>query len=64
MLRGIGFVDGHSHVVMTGGALLKAQLRPAKDLADIQATVKTWAKENPEVGCSEWIAVRLARDLP
>ncbi|MFM2070852.1 MAG: hypothetical protein RLZZ623_1115 [Actinomycetota bacterium] len=43
-----GFVDGHAHLIMTGDALLKAQLRSAKDLADIQGRVAAWAAEHPD----------------
>lgn len=42
-----GFVDAHSHIMMTGAALLKAQLRDAPDLKTIQKRVKDWAEANP-----------------
>jgi predicted amidohydrolase YtcJ len=43
-----GFVDAHAHVIMTGDALLKAQLRDASTLAEIQARVRVWADEHPD----------------
>ena len=43
-----GFVDAHAHVVMTGASLLKAQLRTAGDLGEIQRRVVQWAGANPD----------------
>jgi predicted amidohydrolase YtcJ len=42
-----GFVDAHAHLLMTGAALLKAQLRTAGDLAEIQRRLIDWAAANP-----------------
>ena len=42
-----GFVDAHTHVLMTGDALTRAHLRDAHDLAEIQARVRAWAEANP-----------------
>jgi predicted amidohydrolase YtcJ len=43
-----GFIDGHAHLVMTGAALLKAQLRDAPDLEEIQRRVGEWASAHPD----------------
>ena len=43
-----GFVDGHAHVLMAGGSLLKAQLRTAADLPEIQRRVVAWAQAHPD----------------
>ena len=43
-----GFVDGHVHVTMTGASMLKAQLRGAGDLNEIQRRVKAWADAHPD----------------
>lgn len=43
-----GFVDGHAHLLMTGESLLKAQLRSAGNLAEIQRRVGEWAHRNPD----------------
>ncbi len=42
-----GFVDAHTHVLMTGDALTRAHLRDAPDLAEIQRRVAAWAAANP-----------------
>lgn len=43
-----GFVDAHAHLMMTGDSLLKAPLRDAADLNEIQRRVAEWAAANPE----------------
>jgi predicted amidohydrolase YtcJ len=43
-----GFVDAHTHVLMTGDALTRAHLRDAADLGEIQRRVRSWAEENPD----------------
>ena len=43
-----GFVDGHSHLLMTGSALGKAQLRDALDLDEIRRRLVEWAEANPD----------------
>lgn len=43
-----GFIDGHAHVVMTGAALRKAQLRDAPDLGEIQRRIGDWARDHPD----------------
>ncbi|CCH79437.1 Amidohydrolase family protein [Nostocoides japonicum T1-X7] len=44
-----GFVDGHAHVVSTGEVQGYADLTGAPDLAGIQARIRTWAAEHPDV---------------
>jgi predicted amidohydrolase YtcJ len=43
-----GFVDAHTHVLMTGDALMRAHLRDAPDLTEIQNRVRGWAVANPD----------------
>lgn len=43
-----GFVDGHVHVTLTGSSMLKAYLRDAGNVEEIQRRVKAWADENPD----------------
>ncbi len=43
-----GFVDGHSHLLMTGSALGKAQLRTATSLEEIRRRLVEWAEANPD----------------
>ena len=43
-----GFVDGHAHLLMTGAAILKAQLRTASTLEEIQQRLIDWVAENPD----------------
>ena len=43
-----GFIDGHAHLVMTGAGLLKAQLRDAPDLVEIQRRIGDWAQAHPD----------------
>lgn len=42
-----GFVDGHAHLLMTGSALGKAQLRTATSLEEIRRRLVEWAEANP-----------------
>ena len=42
-----GFVDGHAHLLMSGGALLKAQLRPCESLEQIFSALVQWRERNP-----------------
>ena len=42
-----GFVDAHAHLTMTGNALLKAQLRSATELGEVQRRLGEWADANP-----------------
>jgi hypothetical protein len=42
-----GFVDGHAHLLMTGAALLKAQLRTADSLDEIRRRLIEWREPNP-----------------
>jgi len=43
-----GFVDGHVHLLMTGSALGKAQLRTATTLEEIRRRLVDWAEANPD----------------
>jgi predicted amidohydrolase YtcJ len=43
-----GFVDAHTHVLMTGDALTRAHLRDAHDLDEIQRRVRAWGNANPD----------------
>ncbi|RBY89031.1 amidohydrolase [Blastococcus sp. TBT05-19] len=43
-----GFVDAHTHVLMTGDALTRVHLRDAPDLGTIQRRIADWAAANPE----------------
>ncbi len=43
-----GFVDGHAHLLMTGAALLKAQLRTADSLDEIRRRLVEWRAANPD----------------
>ncbi len=43
-----GFVDGHAHLLMTGAALLKAQLRTAGSLDEIRRRLVEWRASNPD----------------
>ena len=42
-----GFVDGHAHLLMSGGALLQAQLRSCESLDHIAEALVQWRKRNP-----------------
>jgi len=62
-----GFVDGHVHVTLTGSAMLKAYLRDAKSVEEIQHLVKAWADENPDeprVLGTDWIHSVLPNNRP
>ena len=43
-----GFVDAHTHILMTGDALTRAHLRDARNLSDIQERIRAWAEANPD----------------
>ncbi len=43
-----GFVDAHTHVLMTGDALTRAHLRDAHDLPAIQQRLREWARAHPD----------------
>jgi predicted amidohydrolase YtcJ len=43
-----GFVDGHAHLLMSGSALLQAQLRACQSLDDIQDELLAWQQQNPD----------------
>ena len=62
-----GFVDGHVHVTLTGSAMLKAYLRDAESVEEIQRRVKAWADENPDeprVLGTDWIHSVLPNNRP
>lgn len=62
-----GFVDGHVHVTLTGSAMLKAYLRDADSVEEIQRGVKAWADENPDaprVLGTDWIHSVLPNNRP
>ena len=62
-----GFVDGHVHVTLTGSAMLKAYLRDAKSVEEIQHLVKAWADQNPDeprVLGTDWIHSVLPNNRP
>jgi hypothetical protein len=62
-----GFVDGHVHVVMTGASLLKAQLRDAVGLEQIQGRIRDWAFEHrdaPRVLATGWVQGSLEEGAP
>jgi len=62
-----GFVDGHVHVTLTGAAMLKAYLRDADSVEEIQRRVKAWADENPDaprVLGTDWIHSMLPNNRP
>lgn len=53
-----GFVDGHVHLLSLGHSLQRVSLRDCKSLEDIRATVRAFAKENPDaprVMAKEWM---------
>jgi predicted amidohydrolase YtcJ len=43
-----GFVDGHAHLLMSGAAELRANLRGARDLPEIARRLRAWAGERPD----------------
>ncbi len=62
-----GFVDGHVHVTLTGSSMLKAYLRDAGSVEEIQRRVKAWADENPDeprVLGTDWIHSVLPDNRP
>ncbi len=42
-----GFVDAHAHILMTGDALERAQLRTAHSLEEIRRRLRSWAVARP-----------------
>ncbi|MCU1366173.1 MAG: putative hydrolase, partial [Ilumatobacteraceae bacterium] len=62
-----GFVDAHAHLTMTGDALLRAQLRAARDIGAIRGSLSAWAAANPDapriVGVG-WLYSALPDSLP
>lgn len=53
-----GFIDGHIHLQLLGQALQKLDLTPCTSLSDIRATIKQYAKENPQkerILCRAWM---------
>ena len=62
-----GFVDAHAHLTMTGDALLRAQLRSARDLTDIRRELTAWAAANadaPRIVGVGWLYSALPDGLP
>ncbi|MBT6205208.1 MAG: amidohydrolase [Rhodospirillaceae bacterium] len=62
-----GFVDGHVHVTLTGASMLKAYLRDAESVEDIQQLVRAWADKNPDaprVLGTDWIHSVLPDNKP
>lgn len=52
-----GFVDGHMHLRDTGTSLQKLNVRSCRSLGEIQAAVRAWAAEHPDLPrllCSSW----------
>ncbi|KAJ4159352.1 uncharacterized protein LMH87_008257 [Akanthomyces muscarius] len=52
-----GFVDGHMHLRDTGTSLQKLNVRSCKNLGEIQAAVRAWAAQHPDLPrllCSGW----------
>lgn len=53
-----GFIDGHMHLLLMGQSLTKVDLGPCKDLDDIRNTIKSFAKEHPDLPrilCRGWM---------
>lgn len=53
-----GFIDAHMHFLLLGQSLNKVQLDGSKDLAEIRARIKQYAKDNPNkqrIMCSGWM---------
>ncbi|KAK4129130.1 amidohydrolase 3 [Parathielavia appendiculata] len=53
-----GFVDGHMHLMLLGQALNKLDLGKCKSLADIRATIRSYAAAHPDVPrilCRGWM---------
>ncbi len=62
-----GFIDGHVHITLTGSSMLKAYLRDAGDVTEIQKLVKAWADENPDeprVLGTDWIHSAIPENRP
>lgn len=52
-----GFIDGHMHFLLLGLALRKVDLGNCKNMDDISATIKSYAKANPSsprILCHGW----------
>lgn len=52
-----GFIDGHMHFLLLGLALRKVDLGTCKNMADISATIQSYAKANPSsprILCHGW----------
>ncbi|KAF2871231.1 amidohydrolase family protein-like protein [Massariosphaeria phaeospora] len=55
-----GFIDGHSHFLLLGQSLPKADLNGSTDLAEIRRRIAEYAKANPEkkrILCKGWMHV-------
>lgn len=53
-----GFIDGHMHLLMMGQSLQKCGLEHCKSLADIRASIATFARSNPDlprIMCKGWM---------
>ena len=62
-----GFVDGHVHITLTGSSMLKAYLRDATTVEEIQRRVKAWADANPHeprVLGTDWVHSVLPDNKP
>ena len=62
-----GFVDGHVHITLTGSSMLKAYLRDATSVEEIQRRVKMWADDNPQeprVLGTDWVHSVLPDNKP
>ena len=62
-----GFVDGHVHITLTGSSMLKAYLRDATSVEEIQRRVKEWADDNPHeprVLGTDWVHSVLPDNRP
>ncbi|OAA53684.1 amidohydrolase family protein [Cordyceps fumosorosea ARSEF 2679] len=52
-----GFVDGHTHLAQTGAGLEKLNIRASKNLGEIQAAIRAWAAQHPDLPrilCRGW----------
>ncbi len=52
-----GFVDGHMHLRDTGTALQKLSVRACRNLGEIQAAIRAWAAQHPDLPrllCAGW----------
>ena len=62
-----GFVDGHVHVTLTGSSMLKAYLRDAGSVEEIQRRVAEWAAghpDEPRVLGTDWVHSDLPDNKP